>query len=75
MALPIYLLALSLPIVAFEKSGHYVEAAAVTVVAVLVLDCVMFLPGRRWMRLAEQWAAGHEVDRATALKGTYFLRS
>src|ERR1700754_2226692 len=70
VSLPVYLL-LSLPIVAFEKSGHYVESAAVTFVAVLALVCVIALPGRRWMRLVEQWAAGHEVDRATALENTY----
>ena len=32
-------------LVAFEKSGHYVEAAAVTVVAVLVLAYMLVLPG------------------------------
>ena len=36
MVLPVYL-ASSLIVVAFEESDHYVEAAAVTVVAVLVL--------------------------------------
>jgi adenylate cyclase len=71
IALPVYLPLLSFPIVALEKSGRYVETAAVTVVAVLVLVCIVVLPGRRLVRLAEQWAAGHEVDRATALEGTY----
>ncbi len=37
VVLPIYLVARRLSIVAFEKSDRYVEAAAVTVVAVLVL--------------------------------------
>jgi adenylate cyclase len=68
---PVYLL-MTFPIVAFENSSHYVEVAAVTVAAVLVLDCVMVIPGRRWVRLVEQWAAGHEVDRLTALEGAYF---
>ena len=58
-------------VVAFEQSGHYVEAAAVTVVAVLVLLYVMVLPGRGRCRLVEQWAAGDEVDRAKALEATY----
>ena len=71
VSLWIYLLILSFPIVAFEKSSRYVEAAAVTVVAVLVIVCIVLLPSRRSIRLAEQWAAGHEVDRATALEGTY----
>ena len=61
-ALPVYLV-LSFVIVAFEKSDHYVEAAAVTVVAVLVMVCVWFFPATA-RRLVEQWAAGHEVDRA-----------
>lgn len=68
---PIYCLLLSLPIVAFEKSGQYAEAAAVTVGPVLVLVCMLIVPGRRWARPAQQWAAGHDVDRATALEGTY----
>ncbi len=70
VALPVYLL-LTLPIVAFEKSTHYVEAAIITVGAVLVVECIMGSPGHRQMRLVEQWAAGHDVDRATALEGTY----
>ena len=57
-------LMLSFIVVAFEKSDRYVEAAAVTVVAVLVLVYVYFLPGLRRLRVVEQWAAGHEVDRA-----------
>jgi adenylate cyclase len=61
----------SFVIVAFEDSDRYVEAAAVTVVVVLA-QCYLFLPsGRRRFGLAEQWAAGHEVDRATALEYTY----
>jgi adenylate cyclase len=71
VALSVYLPLLSFPIVAFEKSGRYVETAAVTVVAALVHVCLTVLPGRRLIRPAEQWAAGHEVDRATALEGTY----
>jgi adenylate cyclase len=68
--LPIYLVA-SFLVVAFEKSGQYVDAGAVTVVAVPVLVYVMVLPGIGRIRLAEQWAAGHEVDRASALNATY----
>ena len=70
VVLPIYLLA-SFAVVAFERSGQYVEAAVVTGVAVLAM-CYVFLPPRhRRFRLAQQWAAGHEVDRATALQDTY----
>ena len=61
----------SFVVVAFEGSGHYVEAAAVTVVTVLVMLYVMLLPGLGPILLAERWAAGHEVDRATALDATY----
>ena len=69
--LPAIYLIPSFGVVALEKSGHYVEAAAVTVVAVLVCGYVMALPGRRLFRLVEQWAAGHEVERACALEATY----
>jgi HAMP domain-containing protein len=68
--LPIYLV-LSFIVVAFEESGHYVEVAAVTAVAVLVLAYVVIVPGVGLIRLADQWAAGHEVDRARALDATY----
>ncbi|HZA12125.1 adenylate/guanylate cyclase domain-containing protein, partial [Mycobacterium sp.] len=68
--LPIYLL-VSCVVVAFEESGHYVEAAAGTVVAVPVLVYLSILPSLGRVRLAEQWAAGHRVDRARALEATY----
>ena len=70
VVLPVYLV-LSFFVAAFEKSGHYVEAAAVTV-AVLPLGLyVIFLPGLGQSRLAEKWAAGHDVDRTRALDATY----
>jgi class 3 adenylate cyclase len=68
--LPTYLF-LSFLVVAFEESDHYVEAAAVTVVAVLVLMYMGILPGIGRLRAAEQWAAGEKVDRARALEATY----
>jgi adenylate cyclase len=68
--LSIYLVP-AIVVVAREGSGHYVEAAVVTVVAVLVLVYVMLLPGLGRIRLAERWAAGHTVDRAKALGSTY----
>jgi adenylate cyclase len=68
--LPTYLLAAFL-VVAFEKSDVFIEAAAATVVAALVLCYVYILPGHRGLRPVEQWAAGHEVDRRTALQDTY----
>jgi adenylate cyclase len=70
LILPIYLVA-SFLVVAYEDSTHYVAAAAVTVVAALVVPSVNFLPGLNLLRPVEQWAAGHEVDRAEALKATY----
>ncbi len=70
LTLPIYL-SWAFLIVAIEESSHYVEAAAVTVVTVLVLSYVIVLPGLGRIRLAEQWAAGNEVDRAKALDATY----
>jgi adenylate cyclase len=68
--MPIYLV-LSFVVVGFERSGQYVAAAAVTVVAVLLLAYVMILPGLGGSQLYERWAAGDEVDRARALNATY----
>ncbi len=70
LALPVYL-AWSLTIVAFERSDHYVEAAAVTVVAVPAYAYVLVLPGWKGARLVEQWAAGDDVDRESAMHASY----
>ena len=51
LVLQIYLVP-SFVVVAYEKSGSYVEAAAVTVVAVLVLVYLLVLPGLGWSGLA-----------------------
>jgi adenylate cyclase len=67
-SLPIYRL-WSCAIVAVEKSHRYLEAVAVTVVAAVVLHGVMVLTNRGF-RPAEQWVAGHGVDRAAALEAT-----
>jgi adenylate cyclase len=64
-------LLVSFGVVAFERSGQYVAAGAVSVVGVLAMCCVVFPPGHRWLRLAEQWAAGHKVDRTKALEASY----
>lgn len=69
LTLPVYLL-LTLLIAAFEGFGHYFEVTAVTAGAALLFECMM-ASSRRRMRLAEQWAAGQEIDRAAALEGTY----
>jgi class 3 adenylate cyclase len=70
VVLPVYLV-VSFLVVGFERSGHYVEAAAVTFVAVPVQGYVFLFPGHRRLRFAEQWAAGHEVDRGPAIEDTY----
>jgi adenylate cyclase len=62
---------LSFAVVAFENSSRYVEAAAVTGIAVAALAYAVILPGSRRFRLAQRFAAGDEVDRATALQDTY----
>ncbi|OBK79300.1 adenylate/guanylate cyclase domain-containing protein [Mycobacterium sp. 1274761.0] len=64
-------LILSLGVVAFEKSSRYVEACAVTGVAVAVLTYAVILPGSRPFHIAQRWAAGCDVDRAAALRDTY----
>jgi adenylate cyclase len=69
--LQIYLL-VSFVVVALEDSDRYVEAAVVTVVAVLVSAYVTVFPGLGRIRLLEQWAAGREVvDREKTLDSTY----
>jgi adenylate cyclase len=55
VALPIYLL-LSFVVVGSEGSGQYVEAAAVTVVSVVVLVYGMTLPSLGQRRVVELWA-------------------
>ncbi len=68
--LPIYLVP-AFVIVAFEDSGHYLEAVAITVIGVLMVAYVTVLPGAAFTRPAERWAAGCEVDRTEALEATY----
>ncbi len=70
LAMPVYLL-WSFLIVAVEKSGDYVDAAAVTVVSATVLDWMALCLGLRERRVVERWAAGQEVDREKALAATY----
>ena len=70
LALPVYL-AWSMGIVAFERSHRYLDAAAVTTVAVLAYLYVLAAPGGRDVRLIERWAAGDDVDRESALRATY----
>ncbi|MGZ6780107.1 MAG: adenylate/guanylate cyclase domain-containing protein [Mycobacterium sp.] len=68
--LPVFLI-WSWIVLAFEKSSHYVEASFLAVAVTLMMVFVSVFPGRRRMRLAQQWAAGREVDRARALEDTY----
>ena len=73
--LPVYLF-WSFLIVALEGSRHYVEAAVVTLVVLLGLNLYAAFADRKRYRPVEHWAAGHDVDQATALKATYsFSRS
>ena len=73
--LPIYLF-WSFLIVALEGSSRYLQAVVVTVVAVLAQNLFAAAAARGHYRPVEQWAAGDDVDRATALKATYtFSRS
>jgi class 3 adenylate cyclase len=58
-------------VLAFEQSSHYAEASFLAVAAALVMVLASVFPGRRRMRLAQQWAAGREVDRVKALEDTY----
>ena len=69
-ALPVYLIWAWI-VLAVEKSGRYGAASVVAVIITLGMSLVNSLPGSRHFRRAERWAAGHEVDRATALEDTY----
>lgn len=68
--LPLYLF-WSFLIIALEGSRHYVEAAVVTLAVLLVLNVYAALADRQRYRPVEQWAGGHDVDRATAMRATY----
>jgi class 3 adenylate cyclase len=68
--LPVFLI-WSWIVLAFEQSSHYAEASFLAVAAALVMVLASVFPGRRRMRLAQQWAAGREVDRVKALEDTY----
>jgi adenylate cyclase len=65
------LLVSAFAIIAFEESGHDVEATAIIVVAVPIMTFVNVLPGLGGISLVEQWSAGHEVDPVRALEATY----
>src|SRR4051812_17553287 len=71
MSLPVYLLLPAFLVVTFEGSSHYVEAAALTIVALPVMVYVTILPGVGAIRVVERYAAGRAVDRETALAATY----
>lgn len=58
-------------VLAFEDSDRYVEAAAITVVVVVVEQFVIVLPGLGRIRVVERWAAGRERDRRKTLDATY----
>ncbi|MFI5507428.1 adenylate/guanylate cyclase domain-containing protein [Mycobacterium sp. NPDC051804] len=69
-ALPIYLV-VSFVVLAFEGAGKYIEVAAVTVIAVVVVAYGMGLPGVGPPRIVEQWAGGRDVDPEMALEASY----
>jgi len=70
LLLPVYLL-WAFVVLAYEHSDRHVEAVAITVAAGLLLAYVIVLPGMGGMRLAERFAAGHQVDPTKALESTY----
>ncbi len=70
VSLPTYIFGSCL-IVAVEQSKAYIEAAAITVVAVPLLAYANILPGLGWGRLIDRWAGGRETDAAKALNASY----
>lgn len=71
VSLPVYTVFISLPIVFSERSGRYLGATAITVVAVVVLVGIMVFPDHGWVRLVKQWARGDGADGLAALEATY----
>ncbi|OBK72745.1 adenylate/guanylate cyclase domain-containing protein [Mycobacterium sp. 1274761.0] len=70
VSLPAYVF-WSFLILAVEGSDHYVEAAAITVPAVVAMGYAVQLPGLGRGRLVQEWAAGRWLDRAGAMEATY----
>ncbi len=70
VSLPIYL-CLSFGIVRFENSNRYWEAAAASVVAVMVIGLVITRPGARIWRDLRRWVPGGAIDSADILVRTY----
>ncbi|CAM3164312.1 hypothetical protein MYIN104542_20745 [Mycobacterium intermedium] len=70
LALPIYLF-LAVVIVTFEESTRYLEATGLTVIAVLMLVCLLGPPGRGVWRQVEHWAKREQIDRTATLQATY----
>ena len=70
LVLQIYLL-FAIVVVALEGSSRYVDAAVVSVVAAMVQQYLIILPGRGRVRDVDRWAADREVDREKVLAATY----
>jgi class 3 adenylate cyclase len=70
VTVPLYLVP-TFVVVAYEKSSHYVEAVAFTVVTVVVWVYLLILPGMGWSHFVQRWAAGQLTDRAKVLEATY----
>ncbi len=68
--LPLYVFWSSL-VVALEGSRHYVEAAVIATIVLLLLNVYAAFADRKRYRPVEQWARGEHVDRAAALEATY----
>lgn len=64
-------LSYTMVIVAFQGSDRYIEAAAITAVAVAVRVFVWVLPASKGVQPFERWAAGHQIDPMTALIATF----
>src|SRR6476620_6775862 len=58
-------------LVTVAESANYVEAAAVTIVAVLVQTYAFILAGVGRIRLVEQWARGSNIDIKKPMEATY----
>ena len=61
----------SMVVVAFERSDRFLAALVVTALVMALRVVLIVLPGSRELQLMEKWAAGHDVDRAAAVEGTF----
>lgn len=72
ITLPVYLL-WSFLLVSVEGTGHYVEAAVITVGLAALVHLWLGFGARWWFRPIERWVSGADPDPVAALRATYVV--